>query len=60
MTCFRVSIEQGFYRKWQDLLTRHIYEYTHSAGVISLRALACLMGFLNGNMLSSYVLSQIN
>ena len=32
----------------------------HSAGVISLRALACLMGFLNGNMLSSYVLSQIN
>ena len=32
----------------------------HSAGVISLRALACLMGFLNGNMLSSYVQSQIN
>ena len=28
MICFRVSIEQGFYRKWQDLLTRHIYEYT--------------------------------
>ena len=39
MICFRVSIEQGFYRKWQDLLTRHIYEYT---GFVSIEYTGCL------------------
>ena len=39
---------------------RAIISAVHSAGVISLRALACLTGFLNGFWLSSYVLSQIN
>ena len=34
--------------------------FLHSAGVISLRALACLTRFLNGFMLSSYVRSIEN